>query len=151
MLQLRWFSVLCIAALLLGCQKGPKTGTVEGVVTLDGQPLADVMVTFTPVEGGMASTGMTDNSGKYTLVYPGGKGAVLGKHKVSVRTLPKAQTAAEVSSDDPSYEAAYSGGAQSPNTTASAEPIPPKYNVQTELEFEVKAGHNKIDLPLTTN
>ncbi|GAB4136480.1 carboxypeptidase-like regulatory domain-containing protein [Thermopirellula anaerolimosa] len=149
--QLRLLCLLCVVGLLLGCQKGPKTGTVEGVVTMDGQPLANVLVTFTPVEGGMASTGTTDDSGKYSLVYPGGKGAVVGKHKVSVRTLPKAQAAAEVSSDDPSYEAAYSGGAQSPNTTASAEPIPPKYNVQTELEFEVKSGRNTIDLPLTKN
>lgn len=141
------FSMLCVS----GCQKGPKTGTVEGVVTMDGQPLANVLVTFTPVEGGMASTGTTDEQGKYTLVYPGGKGALVGKHKVSVRTLPKAQAATEISSDDPSYEAAYSGAVQSSSTTAFVEPIPPKYNVQTELVVEVKSGRNKIDLPLTKN
>lgn len=142
---------LCIVTLLAfgGCgAKGPKLGQVTGKVTLDGQPLANVIVTFTPVAGGIASTGITNSQGEYELVCQQGKGALVGQHKVSVRSQPPTQAAAgAVSSDDPSYQY---GGEDSSRAPAFVEKIPPKYNTQTQLVKEVKPGKNVIDLELTS-
>ncbi|GAB6164723.1 hypothetical protein JCM19992_07230 [Thermostilla marina] len=146
--MLRFVSLASALLLLIGCNRGPNVGLVEGVVTLDGQPVADAMVTFSPIDGGMSSTGTTDENGHYTLVFPGGKGAVVGRHKVSVRSMPKSDSSgAAVSSDDPSYY----GGEQSPNTTETVELIPAKYNTNTTLEYEVKKGTNVINLELTSD
>jgi hypothetical protein len=91
-------SLLCGCLLVLaGCGGGggPEL-PVSGVVTLDGNPVADATVRFYPDEGtdptssGYAQTG-TD--GKF--VVTGGndkKGLVAGKYKVTV-TKGKAQTA----------------------------------------------------------
>ncbi|RMF88639.1 MAG: carboxypeptidase regulatory-like domain-containing protein [Planctomycetota bacterium] len=146
--MLRSISIGAVLLLVIGCNRGPNVGLVEGVVTLDGQPVPNAMVTFSPIDGGMSSTGTTDENGHYTLVFPGGKGAVVGRHKVSVRSMPKSEGGgAAVSSDDPSYYDAQ----QSPNTTKTVEPIPAKYNTNTTLEYEVKKGTNVINLELTSN
>lgn len=87
--------------LLVGCSD---TGTayvpVSGVVTFDGTPVADATVSFTLLEGpdgeqpsGTApvASGMTDNSGRYSLesFTPNRErveGAAVGTHRVSIRT-----------------------------------------------------------------
>ncbi|HBN77861.1 MAG TPA: hypothetical protein DD473_19035 [Planctomycetaceae bacterium] len=71
---------------LLGCGGASKLDTVPvtGMVTYNGEPIADASVTFYP-EKGRAASGMTDQDGIYTLTtYESGDGAVAGKHKVSI-------------------------------------------------------------------
>ena len=62
------------AVAMTGCSS-PVTDTnlVEGVVTLDGQPVAEATVTFQPVtEGqGVSATGITDENGVYKLTAVG--------------------------------------------------------------------------------
>lgn len=146
----------CLACLLLvGCgDGGPSLGTVSGTVTMDGEPLPNVSVTFTPVAGGRGSTGKTDANGQYELMFTDRKGALLGEHKIALRTIREASSAAgaEMSSDSAAYEAQATGGTQADYDAATTtEPIPAKYNTATELTKEVKAGSNTIDLELTSS
>ncbi|QDT54369.1 Bacterial Ig-like domain (group 1) [Caulifigura coniformis] len=74
-------------ALLAGCgsaETGPELVEVTGTVTMDGKPLENALVYFVPESGGMSS-GMTDASGKFTLMYRGKtEGAVPGMSTVKV-------------------------------------------------------------------
>ena len=77
------------AMLVGGCRRsGPDVQFVEGVVTLDGAPLAGADVGFSPVQGGMPSFGRTDARGVFHLstVRGGarGQGAVVGDYAVTV-------------------------------------------------------------------
>lgn len=116
--------------LAIGCGSGgPELGTVEGTVTLDGSPLPDADVVFEP-EKGRTSFGRTDSSGHYTLQYtPERPGAVLGSHTVRVTT---ARTTEKADGTD----------------EKSPEKVPAKYNTNSSLKREVKAGENVIDLGL---
>ncbi|QDV66796.1 hypothetical protein Poly24_04840 [Rosistilla carotiformis] len=109
----------------------PETGQVEGIVTMDGAPLANVSIIFQPQDdpNARASMGVSDEQGHYSLSYHTDKqGALIGSHKVSVTTPTDAP--------DPSGQA--------------KEPIPAKYNSKTELVVEVTAGSNDILLELTS-
>jgi hypothetical protein len=117
------------ACLSVGCggPAHPDVGRVTGVVTLDGQPLPDATVMFQPTSG-RASVATTDSAGKYTLLYIDGvPGALLGSHKVNIRT--------EIPGED----------GQPP---IAKEKLPKKYHDQTELTAEVKPGSNTINFDL---
>jgi FlaG/FlaF family flagellin (archaellin) len=117
---------------------------------MDGKPLANALVVFSPVAGGRSSTGKTDAGGKYELSFIEGKGALLGSHKVSVTTLQEAaQAVVEVSSDDPAY--AQQGSAADYEKALVKETIPARYNTETELTKDVTAGSNTMDLELTSS
>ena len=113
-------------AVCAGCGGGPsdtpELGTGHGTVKLDGQPLPKATVRFTPVETGRHSTGETDDNGYYELQYTQrDEGALLGKHKVSIRTY------------------------RSEDDEVTPEKLPTKYNTETTLEAEVKSGSNEIN------
>ena len=76
---------LLLGLALSGCgPRNPATAKVEGVVTLDGEPIEGAAVVFTPSDGRMA-TGATDSSGRFILsTFKQGDGAVLGQHRVTV-------------------------------------------------------------------
>lgn len=105
------FAVVGVVALALaGCGGGPKLARVSGVVTVDGRPYKNAIVSFQPVaaaggeNAGMGSTALTDEQGRYTLMTIDGKsGAVVGKHKVRIQTKrddPTAFVDPTVGSDD---------------------------------------------------
>ncbi|MBI2481635.1 MAG: hypothetical protein HYV60_24215 [Planctomycetia bacterium] len=80
---------LVVISYAVGCGGQLQTAPVAGVITLDGKPLADATVTFTPAAAGLeapASSARTDASGRYKLLVTatGQSGAVLGTHSVSV-------------------------------------------------------------------
>ena len=59
-----------------GCGGNADLGTVAGVVTLDGQPLANATVEFIPTDDGETRSsydGTTDASGRYELYFSAGK------------------------------------------------------------------------------
>ena len=139
----------CIAAVAcVGCgESGPPLGQVSGTVTMDGAPLANALVTFTPEAGGRGSMGKTDANGKYELAFVDSKGALIGAHKVSVTTIQESSGGTtEMSSDSPEY--ANQGSSADYDKAVVKEPIPEKYNTKTELTFDVKAGANTYDIPL---
>lgn len=147
--------VLCVLGLTcLGCGPGgPELADVSGKVTMDGEPLDNALVTFTPVEGGRASSGKTDENGHYTLAYADRMGAVVGKHKVRVTTLSEVEEkdTSQMRSDSEAYKKQAMGGSASDYDNATVtEPIPAKYNDQTELTFEVESGSDTYNIELSS-
>ncbi len=61
---------LSLLVLAVGCTPSdqPPLGRVYGTVTLDGEPLAGVIVNYQP-ENGRVATAETDAKGYYDLVY----------------------------------------------------------------------------------
>jgi hypothetical protein len=78
-------------AMITGCSRsGPAVEFVEGQVLLDGEPLTDALIGFSPAEGpGLGAFGRTDAAGKYRLTTAqGGRrlgGAPIGNYVVTVR------------------------------------------------------------------
>jgi hypothetical protein len=141
---------MAIVLFAVGCSGGgPELGVVKGKVTMDSQPLSNVLVTFVPEGGGRPSTGTTNAEGNYSLIFLDKDGALVGKHKVSVTTLSTAAPVTEYPSDSPEY-AKQASGTGSATQKAPGEPIPDKYNTKTELVKEVKSGDNTINLELTS-
>lgn len=125
--------VLPTMLLSAGCSDNSGLSQVRGRVTLDGQPLADATVLFTPVEGGSTSIGKTDSAGEYSLAYAPNKwGAEPGPHQVWIST-------------------ATSGDADSePPLEPTIERVPPQYRQRPGITVEVAPGRNEHDFPLTT-
>ena len=113
---------------VFGCDKGdlPNLAPVNGIVTLDGTPLANKEVIFAP-ENGRPSIGRTDENGKYELKYTAEiDGAIIGQHAVKISTpLPE-------------------GG----NYAGYKETVPKKYNAESSLKEEVKSGRNTKNFDL---
>jgi hypothetical protein len=83
---------LCVVVALAGCSRrtGLAVEFVEGQVTLDGQPLADALVGFSPTaRPGYSASGRTDTRGLYRLTTSRGggplRGAPVGEYVVTVR------------------------------------------------------------------
>lgn len=77
-----------------GCQRGPTwdLAPVEGTVTKNGRPLANLQVVFLAEPGagpvGPRASGITDEAGRYRLRTDNGDdGTVIGKHRVMVLDL----------------------------------------------------------------
>lgn len=150
---------LTVAMMLasVGCAAKPsamKTEEVEGVVTLDGQPVPDATVTFVPVQAGngASATGTTDAEGKYRLTAMAsgasgspGAGTLPGEYYVGVMkvSLPAIPT---------SEEAVGPQGKQRPTSAPLTHVVPEKYNTpqNSGLKATVKEGKNDIPLTLTT-
>ena len=150
------------ALLLAGCSGGGALTTeyVEGVVTFDGQPVAEATVMFVPVaEGqGLSATGMTDAQGVYRLTAANlegktaapGTGTLPGEYYVGVIK--------SVSETPMSEEEAHEKGVPYVATQAGEAPpitheIPQKYNNPKEsgLKATVQSGKNTIPLELTSS
>lgn len=75
--------VFCL--LFSGCNSGPNTASVSGVVTIDGKPEPMVEITFSPKDGQRSSVGYTDEKGAYTLRFTQDKyGCIPGDHVVRI-------------------------------------------------------------------
>jgi len=91
-----------LACMLAGCNGD--IVPVSGRVTLDGQPLANAVVTFQPIRDSsaepptaMGSVGQTDAEGRYVLqlVDPDIAGALVGEHVVTISTATVSGTEGE--------------------------------------------------------
>lgn len=103
----------------------PDIGKVTGVVTLDGQPLPRVSVSFAQ-PGFRPSIGETDSEGRYELTYIRDvKGAALGTHVVRIKRFAK--------------------------EGERGKQLPSRYNSASELTREVKPGRNELDFELTSH
>ena len=144
-------SFLLIFPLILGCGGAKlKTVFVEGVITLDGKPLADAMVKFSPKDDGGGATyaqGQTDSSGRYllTAMQGGGtgKGTTPGEYIVLV-------TKHEIRQLDKPME---SMGGAPPKTTETVNVLPKVYNDVKAARFSatVVAGKNKFDFNIESD
>ncbi|QDU61597.1 hypothetical protein Pan216_24580 [Planctomycetes bacterium Pan216] len=117
---------------LTGCGRTPEVpiGAVNGLVTLDGQPLPEVTVIFDPKEGGRPSVARTDAEGHYVLNYSNrDKGAKIGSHEVQVF---------------------YQEEMEPTPASATRPKIPSRYNEKTELSYDVAEGNNEINIELSS-
>lgn len=124
----RMLGCLAVALLATGCGggQGAKTYPVQGKVTLQGQPLADVVVSFYPDQGSRAPSGITDSQGAFALsTFESKDGAPAGNYRVAV-----AEPAPEMREGD------YSVPAEKPPR------FPLKYTnpYESELIADVKPG-----------
>jgi hypothetical protein len=97
-----WIIALVLAMLgSAGCNNGEKTVSVEGTVTLDGQPLPEAHVMFYPQGASPTDQklyfGSTDQEGKFALrsSIDGSEGAPPGKYNVTLTTAVARQDATE--------------------------------------------------------
>lgn len=154
------FAVAVCAVVLVGCGEKPKsvaTDFVEGIVTLDGKPVAEATVTFDPVQpgAGASATGRTDASGKYTLTAVGagrgaqaGAGTVPGEYYVGVM---KDQYSDVPGSDQPGYKPPAPG--ERPPEPTVTHVVPQKFNDprKSGIKVTVKAGKNDIPIELKSS
>lgn len=91
MMPSRIFGVLFSLIVLFfgGCNSDyPQTYSVNGTVTLEGEPLPNVIVTFIPEGGGQSATGTGDEQGNFRLsTFAPNDGALEGPYKVAI--IPK--------------------------------------------------------------
>jgi hypothetical protein len=127
------FAVAFLALVALAGCGGPypNVARVSGKVTLGGQPLADAVLIFSPLEAGSPSSGRTDSQGNYTLIYTRRvNGAEIGEHSVTISTGREA---------DPDAD---------PPTPAVPEKVPYKYRLPGALKATVVKGSNTINFDL---
>ncbi|HVL14268.1 MAG TPA: hypothetical protein VM529_16980 [Gemmata sp.] len=140
------------AAAAAGCGGGPKIAEVSGVVTLNGKPYPNAVVSFQPVGSnanpnpGRGSVAETDENGRFKLVYDGGEsGAIVGKHRVRIFTklgaeIPDTEGDPEAAAAAAKAAAKSGKGGKAKRQTmgnSSVEPIPPEWNENSTKEFDV--------------
>ncbi len=85
-----------MCGLIVGCNRPDyELAPVSGVVTLDGQPLAEALVITQPIakagsiNPGPGSFGKTNEQGQFSLelVYPATPGAIVGEHRVRINKV----------------------------------------------------------------
>ena len=121
------FWLLLLGVLINGCRKsgGPELAPVSGRITLAGKPLEKADVLFQPDNGKSPASGRTDAEGRYELAYKRGvMGGPVGQNTVQIRV--------------------------SRELVRNPPKIATKFNSQSELRREVKAGQNEFDFDVTT-
>ena len=127
-IPLALLTVIVVAAIVVapsGC--GPATGTVSGSVTVDGKPAASGVISFIPADGAGAPVTVDIQGGEYTAQ------AVAGSKRVQI-SVPV------VIGQRKEYN-----GPTAPLVDITEESVPPKYNSETELVFDLKRGANSKD------
>ena len=106
--------------LYFGCSAAPEYGEVEGIVTLDKQPAANLHVVFMPDPElgtrGPSSDAFTDAQGRYHLVSRKGRdGVVVGLHRVCIHdAFALAEAMKQAGKGDSGEKSKEGGGAQKP-------------------------------------
>lgn len=132
----------------IGCGSGAaEGGQVTGIVTLDGQPVANAKVTFYKSDDKTGTmdviVAMTDAMGKYSLFGddPSYRGTPVGEYKVTVYKLVPIKNAKLPEDADPEQiEASGQGRNILPTQTANLQ--------TTTITATVKDGPNTVDIAL---
>ena len=122
-------ALMCVT-LLVGCGGDPNLGSVTGTITLNGKPLENAFVTFSPTSAqGVGSTtyGKTASDGTYHMIVSDNKdGAYIGENLVRVKT----------------------GDFKADGSGVIKEVVPAVYNSKSKVVVEVKSGSNTFDFQL---
>jgi hypothetical protein len=113
-----FFCCIVLSFSLIGCG-GSGLTPVSGVVTLDGQPLAEGTIHFAPADGQSPSQAAVIREGKFTADL------VQTKYKVQIFAPKPAKVVAKLDENGPG------GGPR------MEELLPPRYNVNSELTLDV--------------
>lgn len=142
-------SFLCVFLLVsTGCGGKVPTNMVEGLVTLDGEPLAYATVTFAPVvkDSGMIAVGTSDANGKFTLqtqLGEIGKGTTEGEYTVMVTKIESIPTGKTQTTD--------TGETIQESTEKSAVPEVYTKAETSPLKQTIVKGLNTVEIKLTSN
>jgi hypothetical protein len=126
------FTGTVVLALIAGCNTGPRC-SVDGKVSYAGEAVDQGGIAFVPVEngGGQSVTGQI-HGGRFTL--DSRSGPMPGKYRIEIYWRKRTGNKVPGESAHPKDEIVWV--------------IPPKYNTESELVREVKAGHNTLDFEL---
>jgi hypothetical protein len=127
---------LTLALPLAGCSDSAPYGEVEGEVALDGKPLAEGVVRFTPVNGNAGTASALIENGRFAE-----KKVPVALHRVEISSpvLPKG-----VKSQKEMKRGTVDEGA------ALEELIPRRYNSDSTLTADIKSGKNSLKFELTS-
>lgn len=115
-------------ALVLGCSGGDSTAEISGQVLLDGQPLAEGVIHFIPVDGKSNTESTFVVGGRFNKRIP------LGKHRVEISCV----TARPLR---PGQDA---------DSATGSEIVPSRYNTESELEMHVNKRKNEVRFDLSS-
>lgn len=120
---------------------------VSGTVTLDGQPLAEAVVTFENQETGTMSFARTNSSGSYTLQFDSEKdGVTPGQKLVRFSTT---RTILGLRGEDGAEEGEAS--TEGPQADRKQELVPECYNGKSTLTVEITPDSTTVDFDLTSD
>jgi hypothetical protein len=136
---------LMTVLLIAGCAKS-RTMPVEGVVTLDGQPLAGAAVQFVPQDQGRDATGETDASGRFAMsTFQPRDGVLPGSYKVVISPPTGSVDTVQYASADQAMAAAAKLPKKKPAKSFPQKyarpdqtPLTQEVPVQGEVRFELK-------------
>lgn len=126
---MRVLALLPVLFIFTGCD-GPKAAVIKGTVTLNGQPVDDGVISFTPADGRSQTVTADIKNGQYEVK------TFAGAFVVQI-------TAPIVTGKRPEHR-----GPGAPMVDIVTERLPPKYNSATELTFEAVPGDNVKDWPI---
>ena len=151
---MRWIGPLALVGLVqVGCgseESRYKLVPVTGTVTLNGKPIGDAMVSFSPDDGNERNTpgvDLTGPNGNYKLMFKGRSGVTPGKYKVTI-TLPDPSAAGNVPDafkDDP----AMAGFAREARQQAAKKKV--EAGTKNEYEREVPDGGAELDFDVKSS
>jgi hypothetical protein len=134
----------------VGCDTGPRYVPVSGVISLNGKPYPEAVISFQPIaaEGnqnpGRGSSSYTDAEGKFHLkTDDGNNGAVPGKHRIRIMTKGDDMVLFDPEKGSPDSLPA--------GKRNKIDPIPRSWNVDSDKEFEVPAkGTDQANFDIVT-
>jgi len=129
-----WGTALLVLATGCGGWSADRA-TVSGKVTLNNEPVTDGTITFQAAEG--PSAGARIVNGEYTTLA--GNGPMIGTNKVSISWRKPTGKKVPVGSPAP----------KGTTMDETAEAIPPQFNKETTLTFDVASGKQSKDFNLT--
>jgi hypothetical protein len=149
MARLRLPAAGVLLAALVGCSGAAGFAAVSGVVTVDGNPYSNAVVSFQPLgtkdnpNPGRGSSAYTDANGRLVLKCDNTiDGAVVGKHRVRIMTRGN-----DVVGQDPDT----GSSDETPKGGRKVDPIPPEWNALSQVEFDVpKDGTDKANFDIVT-
>ena len=110
---------------------------ISGTVTLDGQPLANAAVQFIDTDETFC-TGITDSSGRYTLMLDSRKSGIIPGDK-TVRITSRVPAEEGAAEEDPDAK---------PTET---EKVPACYNSNSKLQVKVTQSDSAMDFDLKSD
>jgi hypothetical protein len=161
-------AVFCFCISGCGSSENFKLAPVSGRIQVDGKPTEGLRISFEPMGGadkpypGPESIGISDKDGQFsvsTFSERQRSGAVVGKCRVRIWSLPADQKGKDVSDDrgenyDPVAEIKALKSQLRKSTKSKVAPtlvIPLKYNDETTLSFDVpEKGSDSANFDITS-
>lgn len=144
----RLLATLCLLGLATGCGGSIHPDysqldlvDVSGTVTLDGQPLSGAQVAFEAPDG-TYSSGVTDASGNFDLMFNTEQsGCLTGEKVVRIKLTGSSEAMDEAPDDEGNSD-------EGVKKTATAGKIPAQYNKESTLKATVDADHTTFQFDL---